>query len=283
MSSIIRDVDVDGFLDILFVNQLSNSLTIYWGNGSGAFGASSTLSIGRSGGGIDVGDLDKNGLLDIVVSNQDYNNIRVSMQTSPRTFAAASTISQSGFPTAIAILDVNRDGKLDVIVDADHGGCQVLRLGDGNGGLQAGACLAGVAQASLKVGDLDGDGWSDVVWRAASPERFVIGKFNAQGALGSTTDVPTTVASMGGFAVYDLDGDGKLDLVGSGSLAGSPTVVRLINKGGLSFSECAYGPLLGTPNYSSGYGDLNKDGKIDFSSQTTCSFCSSTHYIGLGQ
>ncbi len=286
--SFVVDLDGDGFQDPVWTNQLDQTATVFWGNGLAQFPpTSTTFAVGRTAAYAAFGDLNGDGRKDVVTSNQDYNSIRVAMQTANRVFAAPTTIAQSGFPQWVTLLDANRDGKLDLLVSTPQLGCWTLRLGDGVGGFAPGACLAGMPSTNgfARAGDLDGDGWAELVWGDYPGTQYIIVKLTAAGAVQGT--LPVAVAGypvLSWLDLVDLNQDGKLDLVHSGKTAANApwTVVIQYNQGGLVFSPCTFGSSPGA-NAGFSFGDLNGDKKPEYTRSTTCSFCNSTYYLGVSQ
>lgn len=74
-SVIVSDLDLDGDLDALVINQDSNTVGILEGTGTGAFLAATPVTVGARPGAIATGDLDASGTPDVVVTNQDSNSV----------------------------------------------------------------------------------------------------------------------------------------------------------------------------------------------------------------
>jgi len=284
MGSYFEDVDDDGKLDVIWTNQLDQTATIFWGDGSANFGAqSTTFFVGRTEAYVAFGDLDGDGRKDAVSSNQDFGRLTVSMQTSARTFGPSSNINQTGFPQWVSLVDANRDGKLDLLVRASN--CMNLRLGDGTGGFGAPTCMTGVPTSvgRVRTGDLDGDGVAEVVWVNDTNTGYVVGMLDDKGVVKSTTNVVLAgFTNAGAFDLYDLNRDGRLDILAFAKSGMTTQLVSLYNQGGLAFSTCSFGPTAGNQSGSS-VGDLNGDKKPEYTRQTTCSFCGSTYYLNVGQ
>ena len=73
----LADVDGDGKLDLVGVNNSGNAVTIWPGRGDGTFGASSEVPAGLNPGRIAVADLDRDGHVDLIVTNSTTNSITV--------------------------------------------------------------------------------------------------------------------------------------------------------------------------------------------------------------
>ena len=68
-------------------------------------------------------------------------------------------------PVALAVADFNKDGNLDLaVVDGKPAGNVEVLLGDGTGNfVKQGLFAAGDNPQSIAVGDLNNDGWVDIV------------------------------------------------------------------------------------------------------------------------
>ena len=67
-------------------------------------------------------------------------------------------------------VDIDRDGKLDLVAMSIDSGA-VIYLGDGQGGFVAKGRLPGVrGKGRAAVGDIDGDGWPDIVVAIPAPK-----------------------------------------------------------------------------------------------------------------
>lgn len=114
------DFNGDGRLDIATANYGSNNVSVLLGNGTGGFGAASTVAL-ASGAlqpiRIASQDVNGDGKLDLVTSNRGSNTLNVLLGNGDGTFATATSLATgSGTqPRGLAIADVNNDGRNDLI------------------------------------------------------------------------------------------------------------------------------------------------------------------------
>jgi hypothetical protein len=164
-----------------------------------------------------------------------------------------------GTPQAVVTADLNGDGRIDVIT-ASQGTVSVL-LGDGKGGFAAAKNYAtsGIsANLSIALGDFNRDGKLDVVVSGSRYGTSVLlgnGDGTFQAALNSA-------AGMGKYlAVADVNGDGKLDLIGN---AGG-VAVMLGNGDGTFRAGFTYAMAYASQGVggAAAVGDFNGDGKVD--------------------
>jgi len=101
---------------------------------------------------------------------------------------------------------------------------------------------------------------------------------NASGNIDSQSTLDfSPLLSPGRPYLLDLDQDGDLDIHMSGNGINGTSYAVLTNDGTGSFSGCLMGN--GLAHGFSAAGDLNADGLIDFTSFSTCSYCSSTVHV----
>jgi Ca2+-binding RTX toxin-like protein len=175
-----------------------------------------------------VADMNGDGFLDVVGSVGGIGGLQVQtfLNNGSGVFSAAGTVA---LPAATAqiedieVADFNGDHINDVVVSSGLGVHQLL-LGGANGSLtlktgaipSIGASLT--AANGVGVADIDADGDLDLTFAANGA--FVNFVNNGAGAFtkGSTISAPTTGKYYADAFYADLDGSGKLDLVGIGGL-----------------------------------------------------------------
>ena len=87
----------------------------------------------------------------------------------PVTFSATSL----GYARAVAVADLNRDGLGDLVYSGGYG--LYAFIGDGKGGYSGRFSFPLTVDYDVAVGDLDADGWPDVV---AFADRAVFAAIN---------------------------------------------------------------------------------------------------------
>jgi hypothetical protein len=214
------------------------------------------------------GDLDGDGLIDLAAANEQDNSITVLINRGDGTFRHVTPNFGTGdYPTGGTIADMNGDGVPDVVTANYHGDSVSVLLGVGDGTFLAASTyptVAGGATSNLAVGDLDGDGFPDVI--ATNPEAGSVSQFkgHSDGTLDPAIDVPVGImgaSSPFSAAIADFDRDGKND-VAIADMTSRTIIVRLGNGDGTFRPEVAY-PVGGIPALIVVASDMNLDGKVD--------------------
>ena len=219
-----------------------------------------------------ISDIDGDGKPDIVVSNSSSNTISVLRNAS--TAGTVSLVSKSDFatgnsPKGEAIDDLDGDGKPDVVVaNWNSNTVSVLRNTSTTGNLGFAAKVdlpTGSYPSNVAISDVDGDGKPDIVVSNYSSNTVsVYRNTSTVGNLSFAAKVDyATGSSPEGVVLWDVDGDGKPDIIVANS--GSATVSVLLNTstvGSISYAAKS--------DFATGSGpsliavsDLDGDGKVD--------------------
>ena len=118
------DFNSDGILDLAVANQTDNTVSIYFGTGTGTFQSRVTYPVGAGPNSVAVADLNSDGVLDLVSSNQEANTVSVLLGKPGGTFAAHADYPVGAVPASVAIADWNGDGRFDLAI-TNSGGATV--------------------------------------------------------------------------------------------------------------------------------------------------------------
>ncbi|NIN67366.1 MAG: hypothetical protein GTO63_22230 [Anaerolineae bacterium] len=281
------DLDDDGDLDIVSGSRSGEDYEIIaWQNDGTAFSGpwSTTQDVGLSTAhvmSVALGDLDNDGDLDIVSgssSGEDYEVIAWQNDGTPftDTWTPNDVGASDDSVSTVALGDLDNDGDLDIVSGSGLGeDYEVVAW------LNAGSPFSGVwgyadvgtstsSVLSLALGDLDDDGYLDIVSGSGSGEDNEVITWQNDGSpfsggLWSQQDVGANTANVRSVALGDLDHDGDLDIV-SGSGPGENYEIIAWQNDGSPFSEPwtqnNVGASLDTVT-SLALGDLDHDGDLD--------------------
>ncbi|KYF97876.1 hypothetical protein BE18_28360 [Sorangium cellulosum] len=169
-----RDVNGDGFSDLVVTSPSAARLSILINEGNGSFAAPVAYTNSANGqtAGIAFGDADGDGKLDILSNGAAgaylyffKGNGDGTVASGVQSATGASAIANSAL--GVVASDFNGDGKLDayILVTTSSGGVRPM-TGNGGGGFTSGPVVpTGTSPGpnAIAVADLDGDGYDDLV------------------------------------------------------------------------------------------------------------------------
>jgi hypothetical protein len=178
-------------------------------------------------------DFNHDGHPDIVTTDMDDNGVSILLGDGRGGFRqpAGSPFPAGRAPWQVVIADFNRDGNPDLAVipyerdltDPRQLAVTIL-LGDGRGGFAARPDLLSlegcVGPSRIEAGDVNGDGYSDIVVSCAQNNLLIVFWGSKEGVYTRSTENVQT--GWSGLAVADLEGNGKSEiLVSNGLLDGA--------------------------------------------------------------
>ena len=252
---VLADINHDGKLDLI-------GGFIQLGNGDGTFQEAQTISDSYCPA---VADFSGDGNLDVAASapnggNYFSNGVNLYFGNGDGTFQPPVYRWTSPMDLDLRVGDFNGDGKPDLLTTR---GSEIdIFLNAGN------MSLGDMTLGSPLLADLNGDRKTDVIFlRSASDKSFAV---PALAGPDGTFSLPRSfflpAGSEMGIMTGDVNGDGKLDLVGLTSQ--SPTwqgghLNRLLGNGDGTFKAAKDMLTGGRGSYFGVLSDLNGDGKLD--------------------
>ena len=225
------DFDGDGKVDLVAVDSGNPAnVWIVSGNGDGTFSTTPTsISLGGSAGyQVELADLNGDGLLDVTGNDNSTGQQMVYLATSLTAFATVAEYStsdgvQDAYSTTVA--DLNGDGKPEILNANSTDNTITIYLNNGDGTYQAGvyynaatnpttSSFAYVDPVAVAVGDVNGDGFPDVMVTNNDSGDVTVLLGNGDGTVGSAS----VGFAVGGYPsrpamIGDWNGDGLMDIV----------------------------------------------------------------------
>ncbi|HET6251264.1 MAG TPA: VCBS repeat-containing protein [Tepidisphaeraceae bacterium] len=161
-----------GHEDIAVLSQTDATVTVLKGNGDGTFATPVDFKTGASPTSLAIGDFNGDGKIDIVTANSTAGTVSFLAGNGDGTFAAKVDTAVSGSavgggPLKVRVANFTNNGKADLLCLLSPGstGDATILLGQGNGTFQNVQPIAtgGATRSGLAVGDLNGDGLTDIV------------------------------------------------------------------------------------------------------------------------
>ncbi|CAN7270565.1 FG-GAP-like repeat-containing protein [Rhizobium sp. LjRoot254] len=262
VSNATADLDGDGHLDLLFVNYISDNVSVLFGDGNGGFTAGAPVPVTNGPRQIKARDLDGDGDIDFLATNYSGNNVSVALNNGNGTFTPGTPVPVGNVPRGLGAADLDGDGDIDFIsVNYQSNNLSVM-INNGNASFtqKAGSPIAtGTRPVQMVITDLDGDGDRDLA--VTSNNTNTVGIFINNGHAVFTARAPVaTGTGPRGIAAGDVDGDGDQDLVATDF--GANTVSVMLNRGRGGFNPATHFATANNP-YDVKLGDLDGDRDLD--------------------
>jgi hypothetical protein len=165
------DFDGDGKLDIVVGGSATDTLSIFLGQGNGAFAAATPFDGGGFCNDMFVADVDHDGFADIVYATLPVTSsaaVNVIRGRGALPLAAPTKYALGSPARMIGAADFDGDGRLDVFADEVAPRIDTF-FTQTDGGLAAGPqLLASAIIPAAGAGDLDGDGRADLAYQTTT-------------------------------------------------------------------------------------------------------------------
>ncbi|MCC7011382.1 MAG: VCBS repeat-containing protein [Planctomycetes bacterium] len=268
------DLDGDGDIDLVATGD--SLVSIFLGDGAGGFASPVLHVVGAVSRAVAIADVTGDGLSDIVVSKLTAGLLSVLENRGGGVFTWGAEVPVHGELSSLATGDFDGDGRIDVALG--NPGSQ-LAVWVAWGPLQAiheRDELAPQISGALRIaaGDLDGDGSPDVV--SSGPGTGIRWHRRTPGAWDVAGQAIAGPSRGDGLALFDVDGDQRLDVLTSDYATGMGDVF-LGTPGGAPLY--AFSEAVGTFSHSFALAEFDGDGLVD---RAAIHYDSGTVTVGLG-
>ena len=178
----VGDFNGDGLPDVALntAGPAGPAVEVLLGKGDGSFQPNHLiLPVGQIPLSVAAGDFDHNGALDLVTANSN-GTVSVLLGNGGGSFRPRVDLAVGAAPRAVAVGDFNGDGLLDVATAQQLSNTVSVLLGHGDGTFARPLVFAASGQdftftpSSIAVGDVNGDGRSDLVINLIGGEDSVV-------------------------------------------------------------------------------------------------------------
>jgi len=217
------DFNHDGNLDVATANTGDNTISIFYGNGSGALtAAGSPIAVGKDPEAIRSGDFNADGYSDLATVNYEDGTVTTLLNNLDGTFTASAISVGSGAdsgPQALAITGTGANLKLATANYLDNTVSVMQSNGSGAFGTQT-IVSVGKGPDDVSFTDLNGDSLPDLVVSNYTDSTVTL--LLAQSG-GSYTNLGSFAVGKNPYsaAVGDIDLDGTPDIVTSNCFSNS--------------------------------------------------------------
>ena len=248
----------------------TGAITVFLGNGAGAFSAPSTYWLGVTNDGVPehivLGDFNKDGHLDAVIDNAGGIQLlsAIYLGNGNGTFGTPTAIPgivAGKFPAnAMQAVDINGEGSLDIVSSSANGLPQFI-LGNGNGTFRNNTVyLTSGLGPDIVAGDFNHDGHVDIAGGDYGSDIVGVMLGNGTGGFNSPATYISDPGAPVSLVAGDFNMDGNLDLATANALGDNVSI--LLGNGMGGFNNVGSYPGGNLPEWIT-TADFNGDGFLD--------------------
>jgi len=225
------DFNNDGKLDLAVTNELSNNVTVLFGNGYGNYTVSANYTVGSNPYPVVASDFNNDGKVDLAIGNALSNSISLLLGSSSGTFSSAGSYATGTNPQSLVNADFNSDGYQDLVCTNYGSGNISVLLGTSSGSFNAAVnYTTGSGALYVTAADFNGDSKLDlaVANYNANNVTILLGQGNGAFTFGNNFSV-----GSGPICIThgDYNNDGQLDLATSNENSNNVSLLRGVGTG----------------------------------------------------
>ncbi|EDQ90685.1 uncharacterized protein MONBRDRAFT_7129 [Monosiga brevicollis MX1] len=214
------DLDNDGWVDVISVASYNDQVTWYRNLGNGTFGPQRLVGVIHAAFQGAVGDFDHDGWVDVAAGSTNDDSLVWFRNTGGGNFSAGIIVSTVHDEVrGLLAEDLDNDGFLDLVV-SDYGNDRIVWYPNAHGAFNASSVqiLPGLCDGprQLAAGDLNGDGWLDIVAPCINEGRVLWWPSQGNGSFSSWQLIVQGLDKAQAVSVRDVDGDSAVDVVVGG-------------------------------------------------------------------
>ena len=256
----IGDLNGDGQAEVVTANENSTGLSILWNLGDGIFAPAENHQTDIRPETIAIGDMDLDGIPDIILGDTGFT---IFYNIGDGTF---DPVFYSKYVTCrfITVSDLDGDGRLDLSF-SDHYRISVI-LNEGGRSFAEPVHYYQQSEfvlGALASGDLDGDGYPELVSMNCDAEKVLVWTNQGDGTFAQPAEYATTEPVLYNYVgIGDLNGDGRPDLLVPTNNNKNSGINILLNNGDGTFETPIY-YIQYTSSSFVAIDDLDRDGRLD--------------------
>lgn len=208
------DLDGDGDQDLVVIGD--SSVRVYFNNGSMVFTPLDLVGSHNDCRDVEFGDLDGNGSLDIVVTSWFDSQLSWYANLGGGSFGPRQSIGNVGGADGLAVADFDLDGDVDVAASEEFNDWIVYYENLGGASFAPEVNLTGSGLNGifgLDTADLNGDGYTDIVYSAFFAQTVGYIPSDGSGSFGARIDFPGSIFGPYLPKTSDVNGDGWIDVL----------------------------------------------------------------------
>jgi hypothetical protein len=273
---LIVDVNEDSTLDLVIANNESSDVTVYLGDGKGAFkqAPGSPFPAGQECSDVAAGDLNGDGTPDLAIANHGIKTVTVLLGNGKGQFSLAPgspfSVESNPHPHGIVVGHFDGDTNADIAIDSWAENKILVLFGKGDGTFQSPGTKFEVGKMPyqrLRTADVNHDGNADIV--TSNFEASSVSVLLGDGKGGFTRKDFSVPPAPFGVAIDDFNGDQHADIAiehySGHAVDRSKNGLSVLfgdGKGNFTLAKGSPFPVGQYPSTVSG-GDLNGDGIAD--------------------